>query len=111
MSTMDHHHHSTRPSPLEIKQLAEFDAALGDLPDADKKRRRIVYLRDAMQQMGVQKSALEGFGLLLIPLILIPCFWPFVGFFWFMRKKARALMDAQLVNALEYWDLEGRDLQ
>jgi hypothetical protein len=32
MTTM-HHHHTHRPSPLEIKQLAEFDALLGDIPE------------------------------------------------------------------------------
>ena len=105
MSTM-HHYHSHRPSPLEITQLAQFDAALGDIPDSDKKRRRIVYLRDAMQQIGVGKSFLKGFGILVIPFTIIPLFWPFLIFFWFVRKKAGTLMDSQLANALDYWGIE-----
>ena len=105
MSTM-HHYHSYRPSPLEIKQLAEFDTTLGDLPDSEKKRRQIVYLRDAMQQIGVGKSFLKGFGIILIPFAIIPLFWPFLAFFWFMHKKARTLMDSQLANALDYWGIQ-----
>ena len=109
MSTM-HHYHSHRPSPLEIKQLAEFDAALGDIPDSEKKRRRIVYLRDAMQQIGVGKSFLKGFGIFMIPFVIIPLFWPFLGFFWFVRKKAATLMDSQLFNALDYWGIEKHEI-
>ena len=105
MSTM-HHYHSDRPSPLEIKQLAEFDAALVDVPDSDKRRRRIVYLRGAMQQIGVGKSFLKGFGVFVIPLVIIPLFWPFLIFFWFIRKKAGTLMDSQIANALDYWGIE-----
>jgi hypothetical protein len=48
-----HPHHSYRPSPLEIKQLAEFDASLGDSPESEQRRKRIVYLRDALRQMQV----------------------------------------------------------
>ena len=101
-----HHYHSHRPSPLEITQLAQFDAALGEVPDSDKKRRRIVYLRDAMQQIGVGKSFLKGFGILVIPFAIIPLFWPFLIFFWFFRKKAATLMDSQLANALDYLGIE-----
>ena len=46
MTTM-HHHHDYRPSPLEIKQLAEFDASLGEIPVEEKRRKRMVYLKDA----------------------------------------------------------------
>jgi len=109
MSTM-HHYHSHRPGPLEIKQLAEFDATLGDIPGSEKKHRRIIYLRDAMQQVGVGKSIFKGFGLLLIPFALIPIFWPFIAFFWFMKKKATALMDNQLHNALDYWNIPQHEI-
>jgi hypothetical protein len=105
MSTM-HHHHSYRPSPLDIKQLAEFDATLGALPDLDKRPRRIIYLRDATQQMGMQKNIFKGFGCLLIPFAIIPIFWPFLIFFWFMKKKANTLIDSQLINALDYWNIQ-----
>lgn len=109
MSTM-HYYHSYRPNPLEIKQLAEFDAALGDISDSEKRRRRIVYLRDAMQQIGVGKSFLKGFGIFVIPFVIIPLFWPFLAFFWFFRKKAGTLMDGQIVNALDYWGIERHEI-
>jgi len=110
MSTM-HHHHSHRPSPLEIKQLAEFDATLGEVPDSDKKRRRIIYLRDAMQQINVGKTLFKGFGLILIPFLIIPIFWPFLAFFWFMRKKATSMMNTQLANALDYWNIDKSEIE
>ena len=106
-----HHYHSHRPSPLEIKQLAEFDASLGDIPESDKRQRRIIYLRDAMQQISVGKTIFKGFGLLiLIPFILIPIFWPFLAFFWFMKKKAIGLMDTQIANALDYWNIQRNEI-
>ena len=95
-----------RPSPLEIKQLAEFDAALGDISEAEKKERRIIYLRDAMQQLDIGKSLFKGFGCLLIPFMLIPIFWPFLFFFWFMKKNMTRLMENQLHNALDYWQIQ-----
>ena len=105
MTTM-HHYHSQRPSPLEIKQLAEFDASLGDAePGEEKKRKRVVYLRDAVRQMQTGASLLNGFGCFVIPFAIIPIFWPFLFFFWFMRKKALGLMESQLNNALEYWGI------
>jgi hypothetical protein len=110
MNTM-HHHHSYRPSPLEIKQLAEFDATLGDMPDSDKHQRRIIYLRDAMQQVRMQKSVLKGFGCLLIPCVIIPIFWPFLIFFWLIKKKANNLVDSQLINALDYWNIHLQEVR
>jgi hypothetical protein len=110
MNTM-HHHHSYRPSPLEIKQLAEFDATLGDMLDIDKRQRRIIYLRDAMQQVGMQKSALKGFGCFMIPFAIIPIFWPFLIFFLMIKKKANNLVDSQLINALDYWDIHLQEIR
>lgn len=104
MSTM-HHYHTHQPSPLEIKQLAEFDASLGDAPEAEKRRKRIVYLNDAVRQIGLGQSILKGFGCVLIPFAIIPLFWPVLFFMWFVRKKALGLMDSQLQSALEYWGI------
>lgn len=110
MSTM-HHYHSQQPSPLEVKQLAEFDASLGDADTGDEKRRkRVVYLRDAVRQMQTGASLLKGFGCLVIPFAIIPIFWPFLFFFWFMRKKALGLMGSQLNNALEYWGIQQEEI-
>lgn len=100
------HHHAHAPSPLEIRQLAEFDASLGEAPEAEKRRKRIVYLRDALRQMHTGASILKGFGWVLIPFAIIPIFWPFLFFFWYMRKRTLALMGTQLESALEYWQLQ-----
>ncbi len=107
---MTNHYHSNRPSPLEIKQLAEFDSDLGDAPEAEKRRKRIVYMQDAVRQTRAGASMLKGFGCMMIPFAIIPIFWPVLIFFWFMRKKATGLWGAQLKTALDYWGLCESDL-
>ncbi len=100
-----HHYHTHRPSPLEIKQLAEYDAFLGEAPESEKRKKRLLYLRDALRQMQTGASLLKGFGCLIIPFAIIPIFWPFLLFSWFIRRKALGLMGSQLENALEYWGI------
>ena len=48
---------------------------------------------------------LKGFSWFMIPMAIIPIFWPFFIFFWFMRKKAGSMMNNQLQNALDYWGI------
>jgi len=110
MTTM-HHHHNSRPSPLEIQQLAQFDASLGEVSDGEARRKRILYLKDAVQQMNVGKNLLKGFGCFVIPFAIVPLFWPFLFFFWFMRKKTVEHMNAQLDSALQYWGIQREELQ
>jgi len=100
-----HHFHGYQRNPLDVKQLAEFDAAIASLTQAEQRRRRLIYLRDAAYQARVGKSFLKGFGWLLVPFAIIPIFWPFFIFFWFIRKKAGSMMEIQLKNALEYWGI------
>lgn len=100
-----HTHHSHRPSPLEIRQLAEFDATLGEAPEEEKRRKRIAYLNDAVRQMQMGKSLLKGFGCVVIPFAIIPLFWPILFFVWYLRKKALGMMNSQLQSALEYWGI------
>ena len=101
-----HHFHSHQRNPLDIKQLAEFDATIANLTQTEQRRRRLIYLRDAAQQARVGKSFLKGFGWLMIPFAIIPIFWPFLIFFWFIRKKAGSMMETQLLNALDYWGID-----
>jgi hypothetical protein len=101
-----HHFHSYQQNPLDIKQLAEFDATIDNLTQTEQRRRRLVYLRDAAQQARMGKSFLKGFGWLVIPFAIIPIFWPFLIFFWFIRKKAGSMIDTQLLNALDYWGID-----
>ena len=103
--TMMHHYHSQRPSPLELKQLVEFDASLGEAPEEEKRRKRVVYLMDAALHMQTGASMLKGFGCLMIAFTIIPLFWPFLIFLPFTRKKALGLMETQLNSALEYWGI------
>jgi hypothetical protein len=101
-----HHFHSHRRNPLEIKQLAEFDATIANLTQTEQRRRRLIYIRDAAQQARMGKSFLKGFGWFMIPFALIPVFWPFLIFFWFIRKKGSSMIDNQLLNALDYWGID-----
>ncbi len=103
---MNHINHYHLRNPLEIKQLAEFDATIAGLTQTEQRRRRLIYLRDAAQQARMGKSFLKGFGWLLIPFAIIPIFWPFLIFFWFIRKKAGSMIETQLNNALEYWGID-----
>lgn len=100
-----HHYHSQQPSLLEIKQLAEFDASLGEASEEEKRRKRVMYLRSAVRQMQLGASLLKGFGCFMIPFAIVPLFWPFLIFFWFVRKKSLGLMGSQLTSALEYWGI------
>lgn len=101
-----HHYHGYQRNPLDIKQLAEFDATIANLTQTEQRRRRLIYLRDAAQQARMGKSFLKGFGWLMIPFVIIPIFWPFLIFFWFFRKKAGSMIEIQLKNALEYWGID-----
>jgi hypothetical protein len=55
-------HISDVSNQLEISQLVEFDSTLVELSDLDKKQRRVMYLRDARQQMDNGKSFSDSFG-------------------------------------------------
>jgi hypothetical protein len=100
-----YHSYSYQRNPLDIKQLAEFDATIAQFTQTEQRRRRLIYLRDAAQQVRMGKSILKGFGWLLVPFAIIPIFWPFFVFVWILRKKAGSMMETQLKNALEYWDI------
>jgi hypothetical protein len=103
---MNHINHYHRQNPLDIIQLAEFDATIANLTQTEQRRRRLIYLRDAAQQARMGKSFLKGFGWLMILFVIIPIFWPFLIFFWFIRKKAGSMIDTQLLNALDYWGID-----
>jgi hypothetical protein len=99
---INHYHHR---NTLDIKRLADFDASIAHLTQTEQRRRRLNYLRDAAYQARMGKSMLKGYGWLLIPFAIIPIFWPFFIFVWFIRKKTHSAMDAQLRNALDYWGI------
>ena len=99
----DHHHfYGYQRNPLDIKQLAEFDAAISQFTQTEQRRKRLIYLRDAAQKIRAGRSMLKSF---MIIFAIIPIFWPFFIFVWFFRKKAKSMMETQLENALEYWGI------
>ena len=110
MNHMHHSHHfhdygGYRRNPLDISELADFDESISEYSQSEQRRRRLIYLRDAAQKQKAGKSMLKGMGWIMIPFALIPIFWPFFIFFWFMRKRAGSMMNTQLQNALEYWGI------
>ena len=105
-----YHPHGRQISPLEIGELADFDVSLGNLPEEEKRRRRVIYLRDAVAQLEMGKALMKGFGCIMIPFFIVPIFWPFIAFFWYMRKKAAATIDRQTRSALAYWGIHEHEI-
>ena len=100
-----HHYHNHQSNPLDIKQLAEFDASIEHLTQSEQRRRRVTYLRDAAEKIKTGKSFLKGFGWLMIPFAIIPIFWPFFAILWYLRKKTGSMMETRFKNALNYWGI------
>ena len=102
---------------LASDQLAKFDASLADLSDADKKRQRIQYLRDAIEPIGPGRpfmESLESFAksmsLIFLPLALIFMFLPLFIVTRCKLKLKRGAVNRQLSKALAYWDIEKQEL-
>lgn len=105
-----HHHHASRPSPLDVGEMARFDDTLDECDDAERKRRRIIYLRDAIQKLRTAKSMGKAFTCVLIPFAIIPVFWPFLIFMYVIMKKQGEAIDQQVLTAMQYWDLTPYDI-
>jgi len=106
---MDNHYHQHK-SPLEISELAEFDSQLGDIPEDEKRKKRILYIKDAQSQLNVARDIFKSMGCVMIPFYIIPIFWPFLIFIKLAKKKSTNLFDAQYNRALEYWDIKHHDI-
>ncbi len=90
---------------LNISQLAEFDTSIAHLTQSQQRRRRLDYLTHEADKIKEGKSLLKGFGWFMIPLALIPIFWPFFAVVWYLRKKRTSIMEAQFEKALDYWGI------
>lgn len=90
---------------LDIERLAEFDASIAHLSQSEQRRRRLIYLQDAADEIKEGKSILKGFGWFMIPLALIPILWPLFAVMWYLRKKAASMMETQFEEALDYWGI------
>jgi hypothetical protein len=101
----NHHYYGYQRNPLDVKQLAEFDADIAHLTPTEQRRMRLDYLREAAEFARKNNTMLSGYGWFLIPCAIIPIFWPFFGILWILRKKAGKMMESQLENALEYWSI------
>ena len=102
---------------LAINKLADIDASLIDMSDAEKKERRIRYLHDAIKSIGPGRpfmESLESFAksmsLIFLPLALIFMFLPL---FIVTRCKLmikRGNINRQLNKALAYWKINRQEL-
>ena len=86
---------------LERPQLDAFDASLRGLPEAERRRRRIVYLQDVAMQMQMSGEMIRNSGCLLL-------LRPFLGG---LSRKAGEVMAVKFDEALTYWNLTRADLQ
>ena len=101
----NHHYYGYNRNPLDVKQLAEFDAAIAHYTKTEQRRRRLDYLREAAENISKNKGMLNGYGWLLIPFAIIPVFWGFFILVWILKKNQGSRMENQLKNALEYWGI------
>jgi len=111
MNSINHNTYISKQ--LEMSQLVEFDSILCELSDLDKKQRRVMYLRDARQNMDTAKSFsdsfgsfFKGMGLYLMPFAVIFLFLPMFFVAWLKKLKQRTLVNHQLSKALDYWHIE-----
>lgn len=102
--------HNPRKSPFEISELAEFDQNISNDPPDDQRRKRLAYLSQAMSQMGLGKSIFKVAGCFILPFAIIPLFWPFLLFFYVVRKKALQSIEEQYDDALRYWGIDRYEL-
>lgn len=109
---MNHLHTCDRagPGPLDLRELAQFDAALAGVPEEEKRRKRIAYLREATRQIQMSSAIMEKSGCLFIPFAIIPFFWPVLWFARMARRKTMENAGAQLNAALDYWNLTPVDI-
>ena len=102
---------------MTMNQLAEFDATLGDLSDLEKKQQRVIYLRNARQQMRTGKSFsdsfgsfFKGMGLYLMPFAVIFLFLPMFFAAWLQKLRRRIQLNHQLSQALDDWHIERSEI-
>lgn len=98
-------------NPLEIAELAAFDANIASLGETEQRQRRIAYLQQALQQVGYGKSIMKAMGCFMIPMVIIPIFWPILLVVYFSFKHSRRALDHYVASACRYWNIDpDRDL-
>ena len=102
---------------LAINQLRAFDTSLIDLPDADKKQKRIQYIHDAIQPIGPGRPFLESLesfaksmSFIFLPLAIIFMFLPLFIITRCKLMVKRGAVNSQLSKALAFWDIEKQEL-
>ena len=58
--------------PLAIRQLAEFDAVLGEISEKDKRNKRILYLQSAAVELQGKINSLQLIKYGMLPVLLLP---------------------------------------
>ena len=97
-------------NPLEISELAAFDANIAPLPPEEQSQRRKAYLAQAMLRVGYGKSMMASMGCFFIPFLIIPVFWPFIIVFYLISRKSQRMIDNYVDSACRYWNIDKRDL-
>lgn len=105
-----HTYRHSGPGPLEIRELAQFDAALGEIAEDEKRRKRIAYLREAVLQAQTGIEMMKKSGCIMVPFAIIPIFWPILWFARAARRKMTENLQAQVRAAMDYWNLAPGDL-
>ena len=105
-----HHHHHPRENPLEIGRLAAFDADLGDVPEDERRRKRLAYIEQALMEVGYGRSMVKSFGCLMVPFAIIPIFWPFLAFTYFAMRRSMRMLDGYVAGACRYWDIDPEEI-
>jgi len=101
---------AVRKSPFEISELAAFDKNIERSPEAEKRHKRIAYLEQSLDQVNYGKSLFKAMGCFFIPFVIIPLFWPILLIMWIMKNRAFRMLDAQIDDALRFWDLTRDDI-
>ncbi len=65
----------------------------------------------ALQQVGYGKSIMKAMGCFMIPMVIIPIFWPILLVVYFSFKHSRRALDHYVASACRYWNIDpDRDL-
>ncbi|MBN2712543.1 MAG: hypothetical protein JXR97_08960 [Planctomycetes bacterium] len=96
---------SLQQNPLDIGEMARFDETLDEYEESEKRRKRVIYLKSALQKINAGKSLLKSMGCLIIPFLLVPVFWPVLLILYVVLKSNHKQMRHQFKSALEYWDI------
>ncbi|MGF1573740.1 MAG: hypothetical protein ACFCU1_11810 [Sumerlaeia bacterium] len=99
-----------RINPLEIKQMADFDSSLGNVDFDERKSKRILYFKQALIGQRTLRNIFTAFTIVSLIFAIIPCFWPVLLYFFYLKKTLLKANASITLLALEYWNLHPEDV-